>query len=165
MRERGEVARRSDAALARDDRHRVAVEQALKRFDDDWADARITAAKAEQLEDDHQPDDVARQRLAEPGAVRQDQVALQIGQPFVGDARVGEQSEAGVDSVDRVAAGDDAFDRRGGGRDALHRRVVEGCGFALPKLAQGRELDRFGVEGQGHGLASGLGSNLALSRS
>ena len=90
MRERGEVARRADAALARDHRHRVAVEQALERVDDQRPDARIAAAEAEQFQDDHQPDDVARQRLAEAGAVRQDQIALQLGQPVVGNAGVGE---------------------------------------------------------------------------
>jgi hypothetical protein len=53
---------------------------------------------------------VARERLAEAGAVRQDQIALQLGQAAVGDAGVGKQAEAGVEAVDRLAAGDDAFD-------------------------------------------------------
>ena len=81
MGERGEVARRADAALRRDHRHGVAIEQGLERVDHDAADARMAAAEPEQLQHDHQPDDMARQRVAEPAAVRQDQVALQFGQP------------------------------------------------------------------------------------
>ena len=57
--------------------------------------------------------------------MRQDEVGLELGEPVVGDARVGEQAEAGVDAVDGLAAGDDALDRRGGSRDALHRGIVE----------------------------------------
>jgi hypothetical protein len=41
------------------------------------------APEAEQLQHDHQPRDMPRQRLAEPAAVRQDQVALQLGQALV----------------------------------------------------------------------------------
>ena len=109
------------------------------------------AAEAEQFQHNHQPDDMARQRFAEPAAVRQDQIALQLGQPIVGDARVGEQPEAGVDAVDRVAAGDDPLDRSGGRRDALHRRVVEAGGLAVPELAQYGQINGGRIEGE-HGV-------------
>ena len=125
MGERREVARRADAALARNQRHGVAGQQAVERVDDRRADAGIAAAEAEQFEDDHQPRDVARQRLAEAGAVRQDQISLQLGEAGIGDAGVGQAAEAGVDAVDRVARRDDALDRRGGGGDAGQRGVVE----------------------------------------
>ena len=146
MRERREVARRADAALRRDERHGVAVEQRLERVDDLRPNARIAAAEAEQLEQDHQPRDVARQRVAETGAVRQDQVGLELGQAVVGNARVGEQAEAGVDAIDRLARGDDALDRGGGGGDALHRRVVERAAAPEPELAELVERDVFRIE-------------------
>jgi hypothetical protein len=43
--------------------------------------------------------------------MRQDQIGLKLGEPIVGDARVGEQPEAGVDAVDGLAARDDPIDR------------------------------------------------------
>ena len=112
VRERREVAAGADAALRRDQRHGVGVEQPLQRLDHERPNARMAAAEPEQLQDDHQPRHVARQRIAEAGAVRQDQVGLQLGQAFGRDARVGEQAEAGVDAIDGLAAGDDALDRR-----------------------------------------------------
>ena len=106
----------------------------------------MAAAKAEQLEDDHQPRDVARQRVAEARAVRQDEVALQLGEAVVGDAGVGEEAETGVHAVDRLAPGDDPLDRGGGGwrcaawnsgRDARQRRS---------RVPQRREVDCGGIE-------------------
>ena len=44
----------------------------------------MAAAEPEQLQDDHQSGDVARQRVAQAGAVRQDQIGLKLGQPVVG---------------------------------------------------------------------------------
>ncbi len=146
MRQRGQIARRADAALARDERHRVGVEQALQRFDDQWPDARKAAPEAEQFQQYHEPRDVARQRFAEAGAVAEDEVGLELRQPIVGDAGVGEQAEAGVDPVHRLAARNDAIDRRGGGCDALHGGSVEHGRFARPKLAKRCSVDRFGVE-------------------
>ena len=104
----------------------------LERLDHQRPNAGMAAAEAEQLEHDHQPRDVARQRLAEARAVRQDQVGLQLGEPVVGNARVGEQAEAGVDAVDRLAAGDDALDRGGGVGDALHRASSRRAARARP---------------------------------
>ena len=137
VRKRREIAARADAALRRNQRHGVGVEQPLQRLDDERPNARMTAAKTEQLEDDHQPHDVARERIAEAGTVRQDEVGLQLGQPVVRDARVGEQAEAGIDAVDRLAAGNDALDRRGRvARRAAWPRRRDGHG-AAPQLAAG----------------------------
>ncbi len=136
VRERGEIARRADAALRRNDRHGVLVEQRLQRLDHQRPNARIAAAEAEQLQDDHQPRDMARQRIAEAGAVRQDEVGLKLGKALVGNARVGEQAEPGVDAVDGFAAGDDAIDRGGGGADAAHAGVVETRLRPGPELTQ-----------------------------
>ena len=95
----------------------------------------MAAAEAEQFQHDHQPGDMARQRLAKPGAVREDEVGLQLGQPLGRDPRVGEQAEAGVDPVHRLARGDDALDRGGGGGNAAQRGVVEARGSARPQVA------------------------------
>ena len=112
VRKRREVARRADASLRRDQRHGVTIEQRLERVDDFAANAGVAAAEADQLENDHQPGDVARQRIAEAGAMRQDQVGLQLRQPMRGDSRVGEDAEACVDAIDGVAVRDDAVDGR-----------------------------------------------------
>ena len=154
MRERSKVAAGADAALARDDRHGVLVEQGLQRVDDQRPNAGKTAAETEQFQNDHQPHDMARQRLAEAGAVGENEVGLQLRQAVGGDGGVGEQAEAGVDAVDRLAGGDDALDRGGAFGDALHRGVVEARAGALPELAQGAEVDGFGIERQCHGRAS-----------
>src|SRR5256885_15630185 len=89
---------------------------------------------------------MARQRVAEPGAVRKDEVGLKLGKAVGRDARIGEHAEAGIDAVDRLAASDDALDRGGGAGDALHRGVVETRLGAGPQLAQGREVDVRRVE-------------------
>ncbi len=82
-----------------------------------------------------------RQRVTEPGAVRQDQIGLQLGQPVVGDAGIGEQPEAGVDAIDGLAGSDDAVDGGGGIGDALQGGVVETRFGATPQLTQGGEVD------------------------
>ena len=49
MRERRQVARCAHAALRRNQRHRIRVEQSLQRVDHDPANARVAPAEAEQL--------------------------------------------------------------------------------------------------------------------
>jgi hypothetical protein len=146
MRQRREVAAGSDAALRRDKRHGVGINQALQRFDYQRPHARISAPKTEQFQDDHQPGNVARERIAQACAVRQDQVRLKLGQPFVRNTRVGQQAEAGVDPVNRLAASNDAVDRRGRLGDALNGGIVETRLSAEPEPAQVVERDSFGVE-------------------
>ncbi len=146
MGERRQIARGANAALARDDRHGIVIDQRLERVDDREPDARIAAAETEQLEDDHQPDDVARQRFAEAATVREDEIALQLSQPVGGNAGVGEQAEAGVDAIDGLSAGDDPFDRRGGGGDAIQAGGVESRVGAAPQLAERCEIDGFRIQ-------------------
>ena len=78
------------------------------------ARAAAAAGEADHLQHHHQPDDARIERLAEPGAVRQDQVALQLLEPAGRDPGLGEQAEAGVDAVDGAAALQDPDDRRRG---------------------------------------------------
>ena len=65
-------------------------------------------AEADRLQHHHQPHDPRVERVAEPAAVRQDQVGLQLGQPVVRNAGLGEQAEAGIDAVDGAPAREDA---------------------------------------------------------
>ncbi len=132
VRQRGEVARCADGPLRGDERHRVGVEQGLQCVDHFAADTRVAPAKANQLEDDHQPRDVARKSFAKPAAVRQDQVALQVGQPVGGNAGLREQAKAGVDSIDGLGRGNDAIDRGGGGIDGGERCVGQAGGRPAP---------------------------------
>ena len=83
----------------------------------------------------------------------QDQVALKLGQPLGGNAGIGEQAEAGVDAIDRLAAGNDSLDRGGGSADAVEAGGAEFGGSALPELAGRGEVDGFGVQ-RDHGRAS-----------
>ena len=70
--------------------------------------------------------------LAEAGAVRQDEVGLELGETGVGNSGVGEQAKAGVHAVDGFAAGDDALDRRRGGGNAIHAGGIQLGGSAFP---------------------------------
>src|SRR5476649_2482146 len=56
---------------------------------------------------------IAQQRAGADG-MRQDQIALQLLQLFIRDAGLGQQAEAGVDAVGRVAFRDDGAHRGGG---------------------------------------------------
>ena len=92
------------------------------------------------------PAGAALQRLAEPGAVGEDEVGLQLRQAVGGNRLVSEQAEAGVDAVDCLAGGDDAVDTGGGFADAAHGSIVEPRCGALPELPKSGEVDGFGVE-------------------
>ena len=76
MGKRRKVATGTDAALAWDDRHCVAIEQALQCIDYQWADAGMSATQSKQLQHDHQARHVPRKRIAKTRAVREDEVGL-----------------------------------------------------------------------------------------
>jgi hypothetical protein len=57
---------------------------------------------------------VVGQQLAGADRVRQDQVLLQLRELLLRDVALGQDAEAGVDAVGRIALGDDGLD--GGGR-------------------------------------------------
>ncbi len=125
MRERSKVARGADAALRRNDRKGVAIEEGLQRVDYERTHAGIASPETEQLKQDHQSRDVPRQRIAETGTVRQNEIGLEFCEPLVRDAGVRQHAEAGVHPVDGLTACDDAVDRGSSVGDALHRRVAE----------------------------------------
>ena len=136
VRERGEVARGADAALRRNHGHGVSIEQRHQRVNHFAPHARMAATEPDQLERDHQPDGAARERVAKPAAVAEDQIALKVGELRRGDARLGEQSETGVDAIDGLARGDDAFDRAGGGVDRGQCIIGQTRTRAAPQLAK-----------------------------
>ena len=126
--ERRQVTRGPDRAFLGDHRQHVGVEQPEQQVDDFHAHAREAVREARRLQQQHQPHDGCRERLSDPGAVRKHEVGLQLREVGVGDARLRELAEAGVDAVHgrvlrdqfahRVHAGLDAGLRRAGERPA-----------------------------------------------
>ena len=125
MRERREVARRADRAFLGNDRQHVGIEQREQGIDDVAAHTRHAMRKARGLQQQHQAHDRRCERLADAGAVRQHEVLLQLRQLVVGDARLRELAEAGVDAVDRLVARHQLAHRTHARIDALARRPSE----------------------------------------
>ncbi len=95
---------------ARDD---AGVAQRHQRLDHRPAHAGVAARERRRLQGDDQPHRRVVEQSAGPRRMRQDQRALQLGQPGVVDAGAGEQSESRVDAIDGPAAGDDSIHRLG----------------------------------------------------
>ena len=125
MRERREVARRPDRALARHDRDEPALKACEEMRQRRPAHAGGALAEIGDLERHREAHDRRRQRLADAGRVRQHEVALQLREVAVRDAHRGELSEAGVDAVDRLVPREDRVDRRRPGLDRGAAAVVE----------------------------------------
>jgi hypothetical protein len=66
--------------------------------------------KARDFQRHRQPHHPFRQRLADTGRMRQNQLALQRREVLVGNAHRGELPEAGVDPVDGRVASQDRLD-------------------------------------------------------
>ncbi len=96
----------------------------------------MSATQSKQLQHDHQPRHVPRKRIAKTRAVREDEVGLKLGQPIVGNAGIRQQSEAGVDAIDGLAASDDAVHGRSSVGDTLHRCIVEPRIRTCPQFPQ-----------------------------
>ena len=97
----------ADRSLRRNAVDDTAVVELQQRVDDGPAHARMAPRERCDLQGDHDPDD----RLVEqrPGSrrVRQDERALQFGEPRVVDPRSRQQSKARVDAVDGGVRFDD----------------------------------------------------------
>jgi hypothetical protein len=110
----------------------------------------MPARQAHGLGRQHQTHHAVGQRLARAHAVRQHQVALQLGQALVGDLRAGQLAEAGVDAIDHLVFLNDALHRGQRGLHAGLRRGVERELHATGvDAAQLRQRDMAGVEGDG----------------
>jgi hypothetical protein len=62
---------------------------------------------------------VVRQQIAGADRMRQDQVLLQLFELGLRNVALGQDAEAGVDAVGRIALGDDGLDGGGRGFDGL----------------------------------------------
>ena len=132
--ERREIATGADAALRRNDGRDAAIQQIAQAFGDDGPDAGKTFGQHIGADEHHAADFVASQRRAHSAGVGADHVALELLQFFGRDANVGEQSDAGVDGVDRGVAERELFDH---GARAEHGG--ESGGVDLHGLAQLRD--------------------------
>jgi hypothetical protein len=121
VRQRRQVARGADRALRRDRGHDPGVVQRHQRIHDPGAHAGIAARQAADLRQEDQAHHVVRQQLAGAHRVRQDQVALQLLQLVLRDMGLGQDAEAGIDAVGRIALGHDGPDRGGRGFDRAVR--------------------------------------------
>jgi hypothetical protein len=149
VRERREVARRTDRSLARNARRDARIEQRQQRIDQRRPHARVPARQAHGLGREDHAHHRRGQRLARAHAVREHEVALQLGQVVVADARARELAEAGVDAVDHLVVLDDVAHRRFGARHAIqHRRIERQLHAAGLDASQHREVHLAGREGQ-----------------
>ena len=141
VRQGRQVARGADGALGGNGRHDARVVQRDQGVDDQRAHAGKAARQAADLHQHDQAHDGVRQQFSRANRVRQDQVALQLLQLFIGDARLGKQAETRVDAVGRIALGDDGL--HGGGRrldDGIGlggEDQFRGCGPDGAQVAQG----------------------------
>ena len=125
VRQRREVARGADAALARHVGHEAGVVHREQAVDDGGTHPRVAARQARRLRREHQPHDRRRQRRADTDAVRTNQVQLQGREVGFADARARQLAEAGVDAVDRGVAFGGAAHDLGAGGDRRHRLRVD----------------------------------------
>ncbi len=107
VRQRRQVAAGADRALLRDDRQEVGVQEVQERLDDPRPHTRV-AARQDMGSQQHQgARRLGRERRSDAGAVAADQIQLQRLELIMRDAHVLEVAEAGVDSVDLLAARED----------------------------------------------------------
>jgi hypothetical protein len=99
--ERGEIARRSDRALARDHRADVAIQHGFQHGDGLRAHAGGALAEACELERHHQPYVHLPHRLAHASGVREHDIALQGREVGGADTHARKFAETGVDAVHR----------------------------------------------------------------
>ena len=129
--QRREIATGADAALRRNDGRHAAIQQIAQAFRDHGPDARKTFGEHVGADEHHAADFVAGERRPHSAGVRADHVALQLLELVGRDANVGEQSDAGVDGIDRGVAEREFFDHRA---RAEHRR--KGGGVDLYSLVR-----------------------------
>ncbi len=123
VRQRRQVARGANRALARDHRDDPVRQHRLQHSDGGGPHTGGALREARDLERHHEAHDLPPRRLADAGGMREHDVGLQPGQVGGLDADAGELAEAGVDAIDRLAPGDDGVHRP---RAGLHPRQERG---------------------------------------
>ncbi len=106
VRERREVAGGADRALRGHDGMDAGVDEREQPLDHDRAHAREAAREARGLQHQDEPHGRVRERRADARRVRAHEIELQRRELVVGDARLRELAEAGVDAVERLAGGE-----------------------------------------------------------
>ena len=77
VRERREITRRADAALLRHDRMDAPAEQLEQAIDDERPAAAVAERQGVRAQDEHRPDDLARERRPDAGRVTHQQIRLE----------------------------------------------------------------------------------------
>ncbi|MNY07319.1 hypothetical protein D3C86_1401190 [compost metagenome] len=158
MRQRGEVAAGAHRALGRDARRDAVVGQRQQRLDHGRAHARMTAREADGLHRQDQAHGVRREVRAGAHAVGEHEVALQLGQLVMRNARLGQLAEAGVDAVDHGVGVDDVLHgglrRAHAGPGRVRHRQAHLAPIDAAQVGQG---DVAGVQRQyGAGIEAGI---------
>ena len=125
MGERRQVAGGADGALARDDRHDIALEQREHELDQPGAHAGVPAPQRAGEQQQHPAHDLVGERRPGADGVRAHEVDLELRGVGGRDPHAGELPEAGRDAVDRAPARERRLDDVAGGGDALAVGGVE----------------------------------------
>ena len=110
MCERRKVARRAQAALLRHDRVDAAIEEGQQAIDEERPAAAVTERKRVGPQQQHGPDDLARERRADAGRVAHQEVRLEATGLFGRDGRRREVAETGRHAIDHGAGVDQLLD-------------------------------------------------------
>ncbi len=108
--ERGEIARRADAALLRHDRVDPAAEEVEEAIDDQRPAAAVAEGEGVRAEQEHRPDDLAREGRPDAGGVAHQDVLLEPGRIRRRDEGRGQVAEPGRHAVHDGSLGDERFD-------------------------------------------------------
>ena len=125
MRQRGEVARRTDAALLGDDRVDPRAEEVEQPVHDDRPAAAVAEGERVRAEEQHRPDDLAREGRPDARRVAHQQVLLEPARVGGGDHGRGERPEPGRHAIDDRALGDEGFDEVAGLLDPFASVAIE----------------------------------------
>ena len=106
MRERREIARSADRALAGHDRMDPRIDEREQLLDDDGAHTGVTAREARRLQHEDQAHGRVRERRADARSMRAHQIELQRRELVVRNPCLRELAEAGIDAIERFAAGE-----------------------------------------------------------
>ena len=142
-----QVAGRADRSFCRDARRDAGVEQREQRIDQRRSHAGMPARQAHDFRREHQTDNCRREGFTGADAVRQHQIALQLGQLVAADARAHQLAKTGVDPVDHLVVVDDVLHGGLRGPHALGRRSIQRERHAAGMDAsEQREVDCAGLQ-------------------
>ncbi len=112
--------------------------------------ARGALRETAELERHHEPRRRNASRFADARRVREHDVALKLSKVLPSDAHARQFAEAGVDSIDRLAAGENPLDRRRArGHGGMTGRV-DGDRRAVPDRAPVGKRRLAGADDDGH---------------